>query len=181
VTESIIGYDLRSTVQDPPWTIKRRTIYLLRRDVATVRSVDTHVWEQPPGFLAPPDWELLWEDLGSLRAAAQAVEPAGTVAVRITAFGPDGWTPVSDDPNGPASERSVLLGYDVADQNLLSGLTNCGYKPEEAASLAPAWAPLLNQWHLFDDPANATAFAAVTGERVPEHAPFFCFGLYQLG
>ncbi len=47
------------------------------------------------------------------------------------------------DPIGPAYERYDLLGYDVADYNLLGGLANCGYTPEEAASLAPAWAPLL--------------------------------------
>jgi hypothetical protein len=63
----------------------------------------------------------------------------------------------------------------------MSGLTNCGYMPQEAASLAPVWAPLLNESHLFDDPEDAIAFAAVTAERVPEHAPFFAYGIYQLG
>jgi hypothetical protein len=74
-----------------------------------------------------------------------------------------------------------LLGYDVADWYLLGGLTHCGYAPEEAASLAPGWAPLLNKWHLFDDPEDATAFAAVREERVPAHAPFYACGIYQLG
>jgi hypothetical protein len=74
-----------------------------------------------------------------------------------------------------------LLGYDVADYDLLGGLTNCGYTPGEAASLAPVWAPLLNEWHLFGKPEDATAYAAVTAGRVPEHAPFFGYGIYQLG
>jgi hypothetical protein len=81
----------------------------------------------------------------------------------------------------PAFERYDLLGYDVADYGLLGGLTNCGYVLEEAASLAPVWAPFLNEWHLFDNPEHATAFAAVTETRVPEHAPFFVYGIYQLG
>jgi hypothetical protein len=52
---------------------------------------------------------------------------------------------------------------------------------EEAASLAPVWASLLNEWHLFGNPEDAMAYAAVTAERVPEHAPFFGYGIYQLG
>jgi hypothetical protein len=47
-------------------------------------------------------------------------------------------------------------------------------------SLAPVWAPLLNEWHQFDNPDDATAYAAVTTQRVPEHAPFFGYGIYQL-
>jgi hypothetical protein len=77
--------------------------------------------------------------------------------------------------------RSPLLGYDVADYDLLGGLTNCGYTPDEAPSLAPAWAPLLNEWHQFANPEDAMAYAAVTAQRVPEHAPFFGYGIYQLG
>jgi hypothetical protein len=81
---------------------------------------------------------------------------------------------------GAAAGRRDPLGYDVADYNLLSGLTNCGYKPDEAASLAPVWVPRLNQWHLFDNPGEATAYAAVMADRVPEHAPFYAYGIYQL-
>jgi hypothetical protein len=102
------------------------------------------------------------------------------VVVRITALDQDGGTPQSLDPVGSASERYDLLGYDVADYDLLGGLTNCGYTPEEAASLAPVWAPLLNEWHLFGNPDDATAYATVTAQRVPEHAPFFGYGIYQL-
>jgi hypothetical protein len=48
------------------------------------------------------------------------------------------------------------------------------------ASLAPVWAPLLNEWHLFDNPGDAATYADVTDQRVPEHAPFYAYGLYQL-
>jgi len=101
--------------------------------------------------------------------------------VLITALGQDGGTPEDLDPVGSALERYDLLGYDVADYDLLGGLTNCGYTPREAAALAPVWAPLLNEWHLFGKPEDATAYAAVTAGRVPEHAPFFGYGIYQLG
>ena len=178
--EATIGFDLRSIVPDPSWTVDRRTQFLLRRDVTSVRSVDTLVWERPAGLPPPPEAEELWPDLSDLFAAAHALDRAGTVAVRITALGEDGCPPESLDPIGSALERYDLLGYDVADYDLLGGLANCGYTPEEAASLAPVWAPLLNEWHLFGNPEDAMAYAAVTAKRVPEHAPFFGYGIYQL-
>ena len=178
--EATIGFDLRSTVPDPSWTADRETVFLLRRGVAAVRSVDTLVWERPPGLPPAPVPEGLWPDPSALSAAAHAVDRAGTVAVRITALEEDE-PPESAATAGPAFDGGDLLGYDVADYWLLSGLTNCGYSPEEAASLAPAWAPLLNEWHLFGNLEDATAFAAVTAKRVPEHAPFYVYGLYQLG
>ena len=178
--EATIGFDLRSIVPDPSWTADRRTSYLLRRDVPSVRSIDTLVWERPPGLPRPPVPERLWPNLSDLYAAAGALDRAGVVAVRITAFPEDEPPPESLDPAGPAVVRYDLLGYDVADYWQLSGLTNCGYSPEEAASLAPVWAPLLNEWHLFGNPDDAEAYADVTDKRVPEHAPFYAYGIYQL-
>src|SRR5580698_10201766 len=115
-----------------------------------------------------------------LLAAARVLEGAGAVVVRITALGQDGEVQEGADPSAPAMERYDLLGYDVADYDLLGGLTNCGYTPEEAASLAPVWAPRLNEWHLFDNPDHAETYADVTDKRVPEHAPFYAYGIYQL-
>ena len=179
--EATIGFDLRSTVPDPSWTVDRRRRFLPRGDVTSVRSVDPLVWVRPPGLPPAPQGEGLWPDLSDLFAAAHALDHAGAMAVRITAFEEDGPTPENADAIGPASGRYDLLGYDVADYGLLGGLTNCGYTPEEAASLEPVWAPLLNKWHLFGNPEDATAFAAVTEKRVPEHAPFFTYGIYLLG
>ena len=178
--EEIIGFDLRSIVSDPGWTADRRARHLLRRDVPSVRSVDPMVWERPSRLPPSPEPEGLWPDLSGLLAAAHALGQAGTLVVRITALEQDGGTPQCLDPAGSADERYDLLGYDVADYDLLGGLTNCGYTPEEAASLTPVWAPLLNEWHLFDNPGDATAYAEVTARRVPEHAPVFGYGIYQL-
>jgi hypothetical protein len=182
MTEVSIGFDLRSTVADHSWTAERRTRFLLRRDVTSVRSVDTLVWERPPGLPPAPEPAGLWPTLSGLLAAAQTPGHPDAVTVRITAFEYDG-EQARDGArrSGPAFDTGDLLGYDVADYDLLGGLTNCGYTPEEAESLGPAWAPLLNEWHLFDDPEAATAFADVTAQRVPEHAPFYAYGIYLLG
>jgi hypothetical protein len=40
--------------------------------------------------------------------------------------------------------------------------------------------PLLNEWHLFGKPEDAAAYAEVTDRRVPEHEPFYGYGIYQL-
>jgi len=178
--ETTIGFDLRSTAPDPTWTADRRTRHLLRRDVTSVRSVDPMVWVRLPGLAPAPEANGLWPDLSDLVAAAHALDQADAMTVRITALEEDEPAPESAGPTGPASGRYDLLGYDVADYDLLGGLTNCGYTPEEAASLAPVWAPRLNKWHLFDILGDATAFADVMEQRVPEHAPFYAYGIYQL-
>jgi len=50
----------------------------------------------------------------------------------------------------------LRLGYDVADDSLLSGLSNCGLAPrEEARRMRETWAPVVNRYHLFDDRATA--------------------------
>jgi hypothetical protein len=178
--EATIGFDLRSAASDPGWTVDRRTRFLLRRDVTSVRSVDPLVWVRPPGLPPGPEARGLWPDLSDLLAAAHTLDRADAMAVWITALEEDEPPPDGTGTIGPASGRYDLLGHDVADYDLLGGLTNCGYAPWEAASLAPVWAPLLNEWHLFGNPEDATAFAAVTEKRVPEHAPFFAYGIYQL-
>ena len=74
----------------------------------------------------------------------------------------------------------TLLGYDVADGSLYSGLSNCGYAPEDSDRLREKWAPTLNEHHLFRDQDPAFAFAEVMNARDPCHAPFYVYSLYRL-
>jgi len=76
------------------------------------------------------------------------------------------------------AEAWPRLGFDVADDYLLSGLMNCGYWPEERDRLSQRFAGQLNAYHLFDDQAVAQTFRRLTDERVQEHSPFNVFGLY---
>ena len=62
----------------------------------------------------------------------------------------------------------------------MSGLSNCGYDPEERAALAPVWGPRLNDQHLFDEFTDADAFREITDRRVTEHAPFYVHGLWLI-
>jgi hypothetical protein len=173
MAEATIGFDLRSTLPGPSWIADRRAVYLLRRDVPAVRSVDRQVWTRPPGLPQAPAIEQLWPSHAEVLAAAQGLDLANTMIVQITAD-------LEDDESGPVPDQASLIGFDVADYWLMSGLANCGYSPEEAASLTPVWAPLLNEWHLFSTLADATAYAEVTDQRVPEHAPFYAYGIYAV-
>lgn len=74
----------------------------------------------------------------------------------------------------------MLLGFDVADAGLTSGLTNCGFGQSERSTLRASWAPGLNEHHLFVDVEQAFAFRGLAGGRVPEHAPFFVYALYLI-
>jgi len=67
--EATIGFDLRSIVSDPSWTVDRKTRFLLRRDVASVLSVDPCVWVRPPelrNYPMPPADEPLISHLTTL-------------------------------------------------------------------------------------------------------------------
>lgn len=70
----------------------------------------------------------------------------------------------------------VLLGYDVADRWLTSGLMNCAYDAGDSGGL-DKWRSRINEHHLFDDVGIALQFATITDRRVPEHAPFFVYSL----
>jgi hypothetical protein len=103
------------------------------------------------------------------------------VIVAITRVSPPETPPPGDGSVQAIDAGWERLGYDVADDFTLSGLCNCGYEAEEAAGLRPAWSPELNHHGLFGDPRAALRFCSLTDARVPEHAPFFVYGLYRVG
>ena len=92
---------------------------------------------------------------------------------------PDADDGIPSEPGHPPSGWQ-LLGYDVGDRWLLSGLCNCGWEPGEIRPPAAWSAAALNEHHLFRDPDPAFGFAEITSLRVPEHAPFFVYSLYRL-
>ncbi len=75
-------------------------------------------------------------------------------------------------------ESWVFLGYDIADDGLISGLMNCGYKKDEKRNFQKKWTNRLNDFGLISDVSYAIKFKEITDKRIPEHAPFYVFGLY---
>jgi hypothetical protein len=141
-----------------------------------------------PGTIGPNAG--LWEDTARMRLYYKewAGEPKPGVVVAISwisdnsfleggEFGPylGQTSPAECDP---LWER---CGFDVGDGSLVSGLSNCGYLPDEAASLRKRWRESLNKHHLFDVLLPAFRFRDLSNERVPSHAPFFVYGLYLVG
>ena len=190
------------------WDAGKREVFLLRPDIACPASVDPWIWPSvfrylhlyptPPvaprqGAIAiePTGFEhsvtCLWPGLEDMTAcfAEHALEvPVVAVAIvlhaddakartdhsiavldeRLTgAAPPDGWT---------------LLGYDVADQGMTGGLSNCGYDAAEKPDWQRRWAACLNDNGLLTALDDAAEFAEACDARVPEHAPFFVYALY---
>jgi hypothetical protein len=169
--------------------------FLLRPDVYAPLSTDTMVWPSiwPLSTIPLPSWigmnNGLWESLPTMRnhlaKAWTTPPPHATIAVSWfsdRAFNDAGMFGPYINPTDPG-ERSPEwrhLGFDVSDGTLLSGLSNCGYYPDEIKTLRPQWQSRLNAWHLFDAVEDAFEFRALTETRVDEHAPFFVFGLYMI-
>ena len=77
---------------------------------------------------------------------------------------PDGWT---------------LMGYDVADGGFISGLSNCAYDRIERDAFKHIWASRLNGFGLLRSTSEAAEFRELSNRRVPEHQPFYVYGLYR--
>jgi hypothetical protein len=81
---------------------------------------------------------------------------------------------------GTIDGDSRFLGYDVADESLISGLSNCRYSVDELNALRADCAGKLNHVGLFGTLEAADLFRTITDSRVPEHAPFWIFALHRL-
>lgn len=189
--EELVGFDAREMWQAyaDTWTAERRQMFLLRADLLKPLSTDSLVWDSLfNSMLAEDTLDVpfytgpfgLWDDLERMRAYlasawGTAWKPCWLIA--ITLVHEDGEPNEIQPDSRLTSGAWQCLGYDVSDQGLLSGLSNCGYGAEQPA-LATAWAHHLNRYHLFTEAAHARRFKAITDERVPEHAPFSVFGLY---
>jgi len=123
------GWRLIAAPADALWTPERRTQYLLREDSSPV-SADTRVSpEANPGAPDAIEMKLLVSPSAGGSDAAHAIMSA----------------------HEPRSDGWALLGYDVCDDAMLSGLMNCGYWPAERAALVLRWRSKLNDRHLQPD------------------------------
>jgi hypothetical protein len=199
--EELIGFDAREMGIEPDaaWNQERRSIYLISTDVDKPLSTDVLVW--PPVLdmekylnLYQDSWiEFLnlWSNLSELKkclisAQEPAEKPSWIIAVTLLSGvlsekEKATWAPMLPTTVPPrCNENWPLLGYDISDLALLSGLSNCGYDEDQIQSLRDRWGPHLNRFHLFTDSYQANEFKLMTDDRVTEHAPFFVYGLYLI-
>lgn len=194
--EWVLGFDVRCDALPGTWSEEQRNTFLIRRDVTRVVSADRLIspslFDEADFVAAGPEAAnlalFLWLDLQELRQ--RRATPAA-VDYRLFAFtlrGDDMTVAEQEEcapflwPTQPAHivPSWKLLGFDVADLALLSGLTDCGYKPEEGDSLRERYGKSLNELHLFESPGEAASFRKLTNVRVPEHGPFFVVGVYEV-
>lgn len=135
------------------WSPDRRELFLLDEAVLNPLSVDDGIWPKASG-----------------EGVAEGVRVATLAEPSMPAPGA-----VEESSETAAVAEWYLLGYDVADAWQVSGLTNCGYSPEEKAALAQTWKPRLTANGLLRTLAWAKEFVAVANGRVTEHAPFFVY------
>jgi len=202
VDHLLIGYDLRQPLGDiEPWDDRRRATYLLREDVKKPLSTDLLVWPRQDAAIVNilPNLRENWFGLLNTAPAPEAASDitssvlSGYSAVQVgfsvclDGVGPEdlqllkATVQFGGDIAALSNDRTTLIGFDVSDSSLLSGLMSCGYKPDRKSRLAQRWSPMLNRYHLFGRAQDAVEFARVTGERVPEHSPFFAYGIWIIG
>ncbi len=202
----LLGFDARYNEADclrHPYEKEIRENFFLRSDVKRSLSVDVLVWPthflytteirdlcvsfEPPLIEAEPCystgglWQNLWQMKQRLHENGRLSE---LVAVELHARGnltefPTYWV-YSEREMPTIPDDSRFLGFDIADAGFLSGLSNCGYSSEDRGRLRPQWAKRINEFGLIADRDNAFEFSAIANKRVPEHAPFWVFGLYRV-
>lgn len=183
----LYGFDARAPigVSDPAWTDERRARYLIRPNILRPLSVDPRVW---PGVLpagltdgAAPDY---WADLGALRHAciARGLGQGSAILVALVVLGGSDHAGALLVPCSPEAIDPVWepLGWDVADNGLVSGLSNCGFSPdlEDTSGIRLRFGSRLNEYGLFNELTEAEAFRVLSDLRMPEHAPFLIHRIF---
>ena len=181
------GGDIRVSpeLHDPSWDADRRERYLLRPDIGRPLSVDRCVWPQPErreGLDDPLPWvgveavRRRWISSRGGSVTGWAVIAIGVVAADVAAREHLA-THRGIDTMLEVGSTWRVLGYDVADEGSISGLSNCGFDGD-VGSLRAKWASRINEHGLLADPSDAISFRSMTDRRVPEHAPFEVYGIW---
>ena len=200
--ELLLGFDAREMGLDVAeyWPEERKRHFLLRQDIVKPLSTDILVWRSVfdvEPTLQRPQWtgpiQELWEDLATLQTSLDTAWSARTLPSWLIAVTlqeevceredlQEWYDRVSNFIPALRDPAWALLGYDVSDKWLLSGLSNCGYGSNESEIqiLRDTYASSLNEHHLFEAIKPAVDFMQVSDERVRAHAPFFVFGLWLI-
>ena len=202
-SELLIGFDAREMWLDPQgyWPDSRKKTYLLRYDVVRPLSTDTAVWRtvfDADTSLQRPEWigpmMGLWDNLATLQeymdtAWSARTQPYWLIAVTLQQDARETdnllvrYARASEIIPALRDPAWALLGYDVSDQWLLSGLSNLSWgngSPGEVQAISEKYLPSLNEYHLFTSVESAAKFIPLAEEEARAHAPFFVFGLWLI-
>jgi hypothetical protein len=196
-TSTLLGYQLRQPMNKiaTQWSQVRRGQYLLNPGIKFPLSADKAVW---PISDDPDICNAFFEDFDP--SPFSAPNGLNIFNARFNAQLPGGisnkWTGVLIALTASRMRAEVLrakhfileqpraltelglVGFDVCDDYLTSGLSNCGIAEDERFELQRKFGGLLNQFGLFKNSEDATDYAHAINEIVREHAPFDWIGLY---
>ena len=198
--ELLLGFDAREMWLDVAeyWPEERKRTFLLRQDIVRPLSTDEYVWRSVFDVdisLQYPQWtgpiQNLWDNLDTLQEYLDTTWSERTLPYWLMAVTLQEevcerenlleWHDrVSNLITTPRDSAWALLGYDVSDKWLTSGLNNCSTNESEMQILRDTYASVLNEYHLFDALKPAVDYVHVSDERVRAHAPFFVFGIWLI-
>jgi hypothetical protein len=200
----LLGFDARQNWLPMAnwWPQNGPFLYLLRENVERPASVDKNIWSSvctALADLARPDdagpLPPLWNDYERLRRHVESKDGmaernytmiAVTLAVESLNSEASEWLSLlgPDAPElGALDEGWRLMGYDIANPKLYSGLTDAPYhtEREDITSLQSRWARHLNERHLLTSFDEATGFLTIAEQRARRLAPFGVFGVWERG
>jgi hypothetical protein len=193
--KKLLGFNIKIDPESPImyWDSYRRDQYLLHPTIDYPLSIDSHVWacvidnpDYPDAFAGFDFWRDL-EDMKAMFLRQRSHESLTGVAIAMLLV----WEKPEDIialrarfeyldlPIDMLPDDWLFLGYDIVDIGCLSGLSNCGYYPDEKIELQKIWVNRLNENGLMKKAEHALEFREITDIRVPEHAPFYVIGLYR--
>jgi hypothetical protein len=190
--DRFVVFDARTLPQpaSTDWPSERCERYLVRLDVTSVLSVDPRVWPRTPLQASPSGlgWVGISDgfspDLSDLRRRMHGGQNSNATVVALSvptdAAADMGIWDIDVAQYEMPRSSWTFIGYDIAEAGFWSGLSNCGYRPDEAIAIRERFAGDLNDFHLFAEQAVAEEFRSVTDRRVPEHAPFYVLGLFSV-
>lgn len=187
-----LGFDLRCSLSDwqaSGWNAYRRSSYLIKPDVCVPASVDRAVWAPfaRPEMILPLN---LWHSVGQMRADLKGMNTlplpeAVAILVELLECPRQeeqftGIIPLDWKVYTPAVLKTRILGLDLADEALVSGLSNCQLSVEELLEVRARWSSAINHVGLVSDVSAALELKLDLDRLVPEHAPFFVFRVTEI-
>ena len=182
----LIGYSIRSLQPDADWTQERRENFLIVPTVVLPKSADSNVWSEPVS-------DSIFTNSGSINAniwvdrqkmldkTKYMPTNVGLVELVVYLYQLDSlpdYIKYMEAKSNRIPDHLEFIGYDIADEGICSGLSNCGYTKSDMKFCRENFSSYLNEHGLFNDFGMANQFLSYTNKRVSEHVPFYIYALF---
>lgn len=194
---SVLGYQLRVPIDSLSlfWSNDRRAKYLLDETIKNPISADPSVWPildnaalaasifkdfSSEQYSAPNGLSLYRISHSEITASCSSDDSGGLIVGICTEDNiADRLRSVHAIKTSSVTRSGNLFGFDVCDEWLTSGLTNCGIENAYHLALKDRFSKCLNRYGLFDEISIAKKYSSVIAKYIPSHVPFFPIGLFS--